>query len=178
MARLMAYFRRVHLTIISENLSERLAQTVRNMTDVDINIILGVTGSANADWRGRQVDSTAVLVRFTYAGDANLDGAISGDDYSTIDFNINLPNATGFAAGDFNFDGVVSGDDYTVIDFNMISQGNHGYLFTTGSVDRLKLALRFQPILNRVQVSAFAISPLYDRGLDRTALGLNSTLWF
>ena len=33
------------------------------------------------------------LVSYTYAGDANLDGAITGDDYSTIDFNIAVPGA-------------------------------------------------------------------------------------
>jgi predicted transcriptional regulator len=45
MFRLMAYFRKAHLTIISEKMAERLAHTVRNMTQVDAAIMLGVTGS-------------------------------------------------------------------------------------------------------------------------------------
>ena len=52
-------------------------------------------------------------------GDANVDGLVSGDDYSTIDFNILVPNAEGYANGDFNLDGFISGDDYSLIDFNI-----------------------------------------------------------
>src|SRR5258706_592529 len=45
MARLVAYFRKAHLTIISEKMAERLAHTVRNMRQIDSGIMLGVTGS-------------------------------------------------------------------------------------------------------------------------------------
>ena len=61
---------------------------------------------------------------YTYAGDANLDGAITGDDYSVIDFNIAVPGASGWYNGDFNYDGAITGDDYSVIDFNLVAQ--HG----------------------------------------------------
>jgi hypothetical protein len=64
--------------------------------------------------------SAALSLR--YAGDANLDGIISGDDYSTIDFNVGT-SAFGYSNGDFNFDGIVSGDDYSTIDFNYAAQG-------------------------------------------------------
>ena len=68
MARLMAYFRRVHLTIISEKLAERLAQTVRNMTDVDSNIMLGVTGSDESALLPRRVDVTLGELRRVLRG--------------------------------------------------------------------------------------------------------------
>jgi hypothetical protein len=45
-----------------------------------------------------------VLVKFTYAGDANLDDTINVDDYGRIDFNIPL-GTTGWFNGDFNYDG-------------------------------------------------------------------------
>jgi hypothetical protein len=60
---------------------------------------------------------------YTYAGDANMDGFISGDDYSAIDFNIAVPGANGWWNGDFNYDGIISGDDYAAIDFNIVAQG-------------------------------------------------------
>jgi hypothetical protein len=92
---------------------------------------LGAAGSADvfsigagetALYEGETIDSTAVIVKYTYAGDANLDGFISGDDYSTIDFNVGT-SAFGYANGDFNYDGIISGDDYSTIDFNFGAQG-------------------------------------------------------
>jgi hypothetical protein len=79
---------------------------------------------ATADWNGQTVDNTSVLLKYTYAGDANLDGIISGDDYSTIDFNLGVANASGYFNGDFNYDGIISGDDYSTIDFNIGAQGS------------------------------------------------------
>jgi hypothetical protein len=68
MARLISYFRRVHLTIISEKLAERLAQTVRNMTDVDAHIMLGVTGSDVSALLPRRVDVTLGELRAVLRG--------------------------------------------------------------------------------------------------------------
>jgi len=42
MSRLIAYFRKVHLTIISQKMAERLAHTVKNMKRIDSGIILVV----------------------------------------------------------------------------------------------------------------------------------------
>ena len=69
------------------------------------------------------VDATAVLIKYTYAGDANLDGAIDGGDYGVIDNFAQVPNADGYFNGDFNYDGVVDGGDYGVIDNNVQAQG-------------------------------------------------------
>lgn len=68
MVRLIAYFRKVHLTIISEKLAERLAQTVRNMTDVDAHIRLGVTGSDVSALLPRRVDVTLGELRAVLRG--------------------------------------------------------------------------------------------------------------
>lgn len=69
-------------------------------------------------------------------------------------------------------------DATSIFDFAFVSQGQNTYTFTTGSVDRMKITLRYQPILNQFQIGFFAITPVFDRGLDRTALGINSNLWF
>ena len=87
---------------------------------------LGVATAAQAGhaiFGGVSVDGDDVLVMYTYAGDANLDGLISGDDYSVIDFASGVPGASGWANGDFNYDQVISGDDYSIIDFNLMAQG-------------------------------------------------------
>jgi hypothetical protein len=72
---------------------------------------------------GVTVDATTVIVKYTYAGDANLDGIVSGDDYSAIDFNVAVAGSFGWYNGDFNYDGIISGDDYSSIDFAILAQG-------------------------------------------------------
>ena len=65
-----------------------------------------------------------VLVKYTYYGDANLDGNVDGSDYSRIDNGFVSKGAlTGWFNGDFNYDGVINGSDYTLIDNAFNSQG-------------------------------------------------------
>ena len=85
--------------------------------------LLDMSAGETETWRGQAVDATSILIRFTYAGDATLDGFISGDDYSAIDFASGTPGADGWSNGDFNYDGLISGDDYAIIDFNLVAQG-------------------------------------------------------
>jgi hypothetical protein len=71
--------------------------------------VLGLTGSATGTFDGQTVDATTVLVKFTWLGDANLDGIVDASDLARI-------SATGttWASGDFNYDGVVNADDYAL----------------------------------------------------------------
>jgi hypothetical protein len=62
------------------------------------------------------------LVKYTYYGDANLDGKVDGFDYTRID-NGYLNHLTGWGNGDFNYDGVLNGSDYTLIDNAFNTQG-------------------------------------------------------
>ncbi len=63
-----------------------------------------------------------VLVKYTYYGDANLDGRVDGSDYTKIDaaFGTSL---SGWLNGDFNYDGTIDGSDYTLIDNGFNTQG-------------------------------------------------------
>ena len=67
--------------------------------------------------------ATDVLVKYTYYGDANLDGTVDASDYSRIDSGFVTPGATGWFNGDFNGDGVIDGSDYTLIDNAFNTQG-------------------------------------------------------
>ncbi len=71
---------------------------------------------------GVSVVDSDVLIKYTYFGDANLDGVVNGDDYTLIDNGFNN-NLTGWNNGDFNYDGIVNGDDYTLIDNAFNTQG-------------------------------------------------------
>jgi hypothetical protein len=74
-------------------------------------------------WNGHTVDATTVIVKYTYAGDANLDGVIDAGDYGVIDNFVQVPNASGYANGDFNYDGFIDAGDYGIIDNNIQAQG-------------------------------------------------------
>ncbi len=80
-------------------------------------------GRAGGTFGGVSVSGTDVLVMYTYAGDANLDGTINPDDYALISFNDSNPNARGYYNGDFNYDGDINADDFALIDFNFNAQG-------------------------------------------------------
>ena len=88
----------------------------------DASDLLGISGTQTAVWNGQTVDASAVLVKYTYAGDANLDGVITGDDYFQIDSGF-PQSAHGWLNGDFNYDGVITGDDYFLIDSAFPAQG-------------------------------------------------------
>ena len=83
---------------------------------------LSLTAAQTALWMGQSVDATSVLVKYTYGGDANLDGKIDISDYGRIDFNIPL-GVSGWFNGDFNYDGKIDISDYGIIDFNVGIQG-------------------------------------------------------
>ena len=83
---------------------------------------LGISGSQTKVWNGQTVDATTVLMKYTLAGDANLDGKIDGDDYFKIDAGI-AGHLTGYANGDFNYDGVINADDYFIIDSHFNKNG-------------------------------------------------------
>jgi hypothetical protein len=84
---------------------------------------LGLTGTATATFAGRSVDSTTVLLKFTWGGDPNLDGKINIDDYGRIDGNVAQSGVVfGWFNGDFNLDGKINIDDYGIIDGNINQQ--------------------------------------------------------
>ena len=69
--------------------------------------------SSNFD--GFSVADPDLLIKYTWNGDANLDGVVSFDDYVKIDTGFNA-HLTGWINGDFNYSGSVGFDDYVLID--------------------------------------------------------------
>ncbi len=64
-----------------------------------------------------------VLVKYTWFGDANLDGKVDGSDYSLIDAGYaSGGKLTGWLNGDFNYDGTIDGSDYALIDNSFNNQ--------------------------------------------------------
>jgi autotransporter-associated beta strand protein len=90
----------------------------------DLDITTGVPGSTYGNFSGQAVTPDDVLVKYTYTGDGNLDGAVTFDDYAAMDsafFGL-IPNL-GWATGDINFDTQITFDDYSVVDQAFFFQG-------------------------------------------------------
>jgi GH25 family lysozyme M1 (1,4-beta-N-acetylmuramidase) len=66
---------------------------------------------------GLFIDTSTIIAKYTYFGDANLDGTVTGDDYVALDSWIG--RGSKWVHGDFNGDGIVSGDDYVAVDSNL-----------------------------------------------------------
>jgi len=71
--------------------------------------------AALCELRRLAVDETSVLVRYTYTGDANLDGTVDADDYSywLVGFLTLHGQSDKWLWGDFDYNGRVDADDYT-----------------------------------------------------------------
>ena len=91
--------------------------------EAEASMVLGLSGAQTGTFSGETVDASAILVKYTYGGDANLSGQINVDDYGRIDFNAPLGTKDWFN-GDFNYDGKINVDDYGIIDFNVGIQGS------------------------------------------------------
>jgi hypothetical protein len=75
----------------------------------------------SANFSSEQVDTTSVLIKFTYYGDADFSGAVNFDDYSRTDAGFN-GSKSGWMNGDFDGNGVVNFDDYSLIDLAFNTQ--------------------------------------------------------
>ncbi|CAN5631500.1 hypothetical protein BH09PLA1_BH09PLA1_33670 [soil metagenome] len=70
---------------------------------------------------GQSIDTSAVLVMYTYYGDTDFNGVVNFDDYSRTDTGFGLGNS-GWFNGDFDLNGTVNFDDYSLIDLAFNTQ--------------------------------------------------------
>ncbi|HUU90831.1 MAG TPA: hypothetical protein VM238_06435, partial [Phycisphaerae bacterium] len=76
------------------------------------------------EFAGEPVSLESVLARYTWWGDANLDGILDSNDYDRVDTNYVLWTKDGtvpdggfrWAVGDFDGDGTIDSNDYDLID--------------------------------------------------------------
>jgi len=66
---------------------------------------------------GVTTDSTMVLARYTYFGDANLDGTVNALDFNAVAANFGTGGKS-WVNGDFNYDGTVDTSDFTWLSTN------------------------------------------------------------
>jgi len=73
--------------------------------------LLAVTGTNKATWNGQTVDSTSLLLRYTLAGDATMDGVVDFNDLVKLAQNYNVPTGMRWTTGDFTYDQAVDFND-------------------------------------------------------------------
>jgi hypothetical protein len=92
--------------------------TLGTMEATDYKAIYG----ASATFDGQAIDTTAVLIKYTWYGDADFNGKVNFDDYVRTDSGFNN-HKTGWSNGDFDGNGQVNFDDYVLIDLAFNTQG-------------------------------------------------------
>jgi exopolysaccharide biosynthesis protein len=68
---------------------------------------------------GQTISATAIVGKYTYLGDTNMDGQVTPQDYTAVDSNLgsnNIDRGIAWFYGDTNFDGNVTPQDYSGID--------------------------------------------------------------
>ncbi len=101
--------------------------------------ILNNTGGGSTvrnPFAGKATALTDVLVKYTWNGDANIDGKIDADDYFLIDSGY-ITQAKGYYNGDFNYDGIIDADDYFLIDSAYIGQSG---ILADGTIEEVEAA--------------------------------------
>jgi hypothetical protein len=78
--------------------------------------VLGLSGSQTALFSGQTVDATTVVIKYTYGGDANLDGQVNVADLGLLASN--WQNRAPWTGGDFNYDGFIDVADLGILATN------------------------------------------------------------
>ncbi|HWB53037.1 MAG TPA: dockerin type I repeat-containing protein [Tepidisphaeraceae bacterium] len=83
--------------------------------------LFGLTGSNTTHYDGETIDSTTIIVKYTWVGDLNMDGVVNTTDRDLMS-PAGTTNAT-WAMGDFNYDGIVNADDLALWQFAYVESG-------------------------------------------------------
>ena len=74
-------------------------------------------------FNGQAVDGNAVLVKYTWNGDVDLNGKVDADDYFRIDSGFLSGGVKkGYRNGDLDFSGKIDADDYFLVDSAFLGQ--------------------------------------------------------
>jgi autotransporter-associated beta strand protein len=81
--------------------------------DSSTGLSYGIGYADGADGIVAGLPSGEIEIMFTLLGDANLDGTVNAEDYTSFSHNVGL-NGMYWDDGDFNYDGTVNAEDYTL----------------------------------------------------------------
>jgi hypothetical protein len=90
-------------------------------TALGYRISTDVVGAAGGTFSGVDIDDSAILIQYTLAGDANLDGAVNVADLAALAGSWQQPGY--WTDGDFNYDGTVDAADLGALALNWQNGG-------------------------------------------------------
>lgn len=96
-------------------LTSSVTTAATSLAAVD-NGALGTNALTSVD--GVTLDTSSVVVKYTWYGDLNLDGVVNNTDFSLM-----ADNSPGWSGGDLNYDGVVNGDDWALFALGEAASG-------------------------------------------------------
>ncbi len=109
------------------------------------NTILAVMDNAAlalTNWDGQTIDATTIIGKYTYFGDANMDGMVSDLDLFLVGQNL-FSKGDAFWQGDLNFDGFVTPQDFTSVDAHFgQALANAGTMVQTGMLATITATAR------------------------------------
>jgi hypothetical protein len=116
--------------------------------------------ASGGTFAGQSVDGSAVLVRWTYEGDGNLDGKVDVADLGRLASNWQATGA--WSGGDFNYDGTVNVADLGMLASNWQAGMNAPLTPTDGHPWALPEALEALglPAMSVPEPACAAITPL------------------
>jgi subtilisin family serine protease len=82
-----------------------------------------IAANGTSVFSGQSLDSTAVVVKYTYNGDTDLNGVVDFDDYARIDTAFLGAGSGTWLEGDSDYSSVIDFDDYALIDSAFLLQG-------------------------------------------------------
>lgn len=100
---------------------------------------------------GQPVDPTTIVVAYTLAGDANLDGRVNTQDLNHFSGGFSKPNAL-WINGDFNYDASVNSQDFAFIAMN------YGRAITVGAPPVFPASAVPEPLGAGVFVAAWVLT--------------------
>lgn len=104
--------------------SGRLIATGLPGSNRRIGYIDNAVGTPRGSFGGVDVDASSLLIQFTRAGDANLNGSVGFDDLVALAQNYNVQTGGTWQRGDFNYDAKVTFDDLVLLAQNYNSSAS------------------------------------------------------
>ena len=102
-------------------LTSSIAQAIAGNAGITQKTAIGYATAASVNltsFDGLAVNPTDVLVRYTYGGDANLDGTVNALDFNALATNFGQAGHALLVQGDFNYDGHVNSSDFVLLSKN------------------------------------------------------------
>jgi hypothetical protein len=117
------------------------SQTVHGGTTILALFDNSLAGFADYPFGGGQtISASAIVGKYTYIGDTNMDGQVTPQDYTATDSNLgtSVPVGISWFYGDTNFDGNIDPTDYAGIDGALgLGQGNPLAMHAMADFDEL-----------------------------------------